>query len=50
MGYLKLILLFLLPAWSLAFRVKFTVEPTGGPGSFVIKVHEDWAPIGGRLS
>merc|ERR1719159_375008 len=28
------------------FRVKFNVETTEGLGSFVILVHEDWAPIG----
>mmetsp|Transcript_3707 Transcript_3707/g.4616 ORF Transcript_3707/g.4616 Transcript_3707/m.4616 type:complete len:195 (+) Transcript_3707:55-639(+) len=28
------------------FRVKFDVETTAGPESFVILVHEDWAPIG----
>merc|ERR1719384_1776384 len=28
------------------FRVKFDVETTKGPGSFVVLVHEDWAPIG----
>merc|ERR1719394_2273800 len=28
------------------FRVKFDVETEGGPGSFVVLVHEDWAPIG----
>merc|ERR1712113_748560 len=28
------------------FRVKFDVQTTEGPGSFVVKVHEDWAPIG----
>merc|ERR1719253_2211634 len=28
------------------FRVKFDVITTAGEGSFVVKVHEDWAPIG----
>jgi len=28
------------------FRVKFEVETLAGLGTFVIKVHEDWAPIG----
>mmetsp|Transcript_36963 Transcript_36963/g.69104 ORF Transcript_36963/g.69104 Transcript_36963/m.69104 type:complete len:202 (+) Transcript_36963:16-621(+) len=28
------------------FRVKFDVVTTAGEGSFVVKVHEDWAPIG----
>ena len=27
------------------FRVKFDVETTKGEGSFIIKVHEDWAPV-----
>ena len=26
--------------------MKFDVETEAGPGSFIIKVHEDWAPIG----
>jgi cyclophilin family peptidyl-prolyl cis-trans isomerase len=29
-----------------AFRAKFNVVTTAGEESFVIKVHEDWAPIG----
>jgi len=28
------------------FRVKFDVVTTAGEGSFVVSVHEDWAPIG----
>ena len=28
------------------FRVQFNVETTSGPGSFIVRVHEDWAPIG----
>mmetsp|Transcript_35100 Transcript_35100/g.99892 ORF Transcript_35100/g.99892 Transcript_35100/m.99892 type:complete len:203 (-) Transcript_35100:78-686(-) len=28
------------------FRVKFDVVTTAGPGSFVVKVDETWAPIG----
>jgi len=28
------------------YRVRFDVETTAGPQSFVIKVHSDWAPIG----
>eukprot|EP00929_Paragymnodinium_shiwhaense_P122018 TRINITY_DN94523_c0_g1_i1.p1 TRINITY_DN94523_c0_g1~~TRINITY_DN94523_c0_g1_i1.p1 ORF type:complete len:203 (+),score=52.53 TRINITY_DN94523_c0_g1_i1:91-699(+) len=28
------------------FRVKFDVETVAGPGSFTVKVHEDWAPNG----
>ena len=42
----RVILMALLPAASLAFRVKFNVETASGAGSFVIKVHEEWAPIG----
>mmetsp|Transcript_359 Transcript_359/g.382 ORF Transcript_359/g.382 Transcript_359/m.382 type:complete len:195 (+) Transcript_359:140-724(+) len=36
----------LLNAATADFRVKFDVETTAGPESFVILVHEDWAPIG----
>ncbi|CAK0842640.1 unnamed protein product [Prorocentrum cordatum] len=28
------------------FRVQFDVVTEDGPGHFVVKVHEDWAPIG----
>ena len=28
------------------YRVKFDVEVTTGPGSFVVEVHPEWAPIG----
>merc|ERR1740130_2226202 len=44
---LSSLLVLLAPACVLCdFRVKFDVETDAGPGSFVIKVHEDWAPIG----
>ena len=28
------------------FRVQFNVETTTGPASFIVRVHEEWAPIG----
>lgn len=39
-------LLMVLPAVLSDFRVEFNVETTSGPGSFIIKVNEAWAPIG----
>jgi len=41
-----LALLVPLAAAADSFQVRFDVEVTSGPGSFVVEVHPDWAPIG----
>ena len=45
-GYLTMYCFLLWQAVSADFRVKFDVVTTAGPGSFIFKVHEDWAPLG----